>query len=161
MRMRLKASYDVSKFSAVNQAILRAPKRYGLILADNGSAVYIGRAPDPRWNNDDLHQLGQITASDFEVVQMTAIYTETNVPKGAAPSIASFTANPSSVVGGQPVTLSWSVANARCNNVTPQLGPVRGNSIVSTPGATTTYRLESSNQYGRSQASVRVTVVIR
>ncbi|HKE29473.1 MAG TPA: hypothetical protein VKB88_44290 [Bryobacteraceae bacterium] len=95
---------------------------------------------------------GQITASDFEVVQVSAICTGANVPEG-------FTANPSSVLGDQPVTLTWSVSDY--NIVTPQAGPVRGNSIVITPAAIATYKLESTNQYCRSQASVKVTVVIR
>jgi hypothetical protein len=138
--------------------ILRALKQYGLILADNGSAVYISGAPDPRWNNSDLHNLGQITASDFEVVQMSAIYTESDVPTGASPAIGSFTANPASVSAGQPVTLSWTTTNSEYNIVTPQVGPVRGSSVVLTPSATTTYKLESTNQYGRTQKSVKVTV---
>jgi hypothetical protein len=158
MRLRLKAGFDISKFSAQNQVILRALKQYGLILADNGSALYISGAPDPRWNNDDLHQLGQLTASDFEVVQMSTIYTTSNIPKGALPAIHSFTANPASVAAGQPVTLQWSTASSEYNIVTPQVGPVRGSSVVVVPAATTTYKLESTNQYGRSQASVTVTV---
>ena len=44
-------------------------KKYGLILADIGSNMYISGAPDERWNNDDLRRLGQIRASDFEVVK--------------------------------------------------------------------------------------------
>jgi hypothetical protein len=158
MRLRLKAGFDISKFSAQNQVILRALKQYGLILADNGSAIYISGAPDPRWNNSDLHNLGQLTASDFEVVEMGAVYTPSNVPKGAAPAIAAFTANPPSVSAGQQVTLTWSVTNAAYNIVTPQIGPVRGASIVVTAAQTTTYKLESTNQYGRSQASVTVAV---
>jgi len=158
MRLRLKAAFDISGFSAENQVILRALKQYGLILADNGSAVYISGAPDPRWNNSDLHNLGQITASDFEVVQMSTIYTASNVPRGAPPAIGSFTANPLSVSAGQPVTLTWATTNAEYNIVTPQAGPVRATSIVLTPSVTTTYKLESTNQYGRTQASVTVTV---
>ena len=158
MRLRLKAGFDISGYSAQNQVILRALKQYGLILADNGSAVYITGAPDPRWNNSDLHLLGQVTASDFEVVQMDAIYTESNVPTGAAPIISSFTANPTSVSAGQVVTLSWATTSSDYNIITPQAGPVRGNSIVLTPSATTTFTLESTNQYGRTQKSVKVKV---
>ena len=68
-RIRLKASVDISGYSATNQVILRAMKKYGLILADIGSNMYISGAPDERWNNDDLRRLGQIRASDFEVVK--------------------------------------------------------------------------------------------
>jgi len=158
MRLRLKASFDISGFSATNQVILRAMQQYGLILADNGSAIYITGAPDPRWNNDDLHNLGQLTASDFEVVQMGAIYTESNVPTGASPAIGGFTANPTSISAGQPVTLSWTTTNSEYNIITPGVGPVRLTSIVITPSATTTYKLEATNQYGRTTQSVKVTV---
>ncbi len=157
MRLRLKASFDISKFSATNRVILTAMQHYGLILADNGSAIYVSGSPDPRWNNDDLHNLGQLTASDFEVVQMGAVYTESNVPVGASPTIASFTANPTSISAGQPVTLSWSTKGAEYNIVT-SVGAVRGSSVVINPTATTTYKLESTNQYGRTQKSVTVTV---
>ena len=68
-RIRLKASFDISGYSATNQVILRAMKKYGLILADIGSNLYISGAPDERWNNDDLRRLGQIHGSDFEVVK--------------------------------------------------------------------------------------------
>jgi hypothetical protein len=68
-RIRLKASFDISGFSATNQVILRAMKKYGLILADIGSNLYISGAPDERWNNDDLRKLGQVHGSDFEVVK--------------------------------------------------------------------------------------------
>jgi hypothetical protein len=47
----------------------RAMKKYGLILADIGSDLFISGAPDERWNNDDLHQPGQVHGSDFEVVK--------------------------------------------------------------------------------------------
>ena len=75
MRLRLKASFDVSSFSAANQVILNALKKYGMIMADNGSSMYISGAPDDNWNNGDLHNLGGVTAADFDVVQMNPIYT--------------------------------------------------------------------------------------
>jgi len=159
MRMRLKAGFDISGFSKQNQVILTALKKYGMILADNGSAMYISGAPDDRWSNDDLHHLGSLTASDFEVVQMNQIYTPANVPTGTSPTISSFTANPTAPMAGGSVTLSWSVANGEYNIITPQVGPVRGNSIVLTPPAgTTTYTLEATNQYGRTKKTVTVTV---
>jgi hypothetical protein len=68
-RIRLKASFNISGFSATNQIILKAMKKYGLILADIGSNLYITGAPDERWNNDDLRKLGQLHGSDFEVVK--------------------------------------------------------------------------------------------
>jgi hypothetical protein len=68
-RIRLKASFNISGFSATNQIILKAMKKYGLILADIGSNLYVSGAPDQRWNNDDLRKLGQLHGSDFEVVK--------------------------------------------------------------------------------------------
>jgi len=68
-RIRLRADYNISTFSPRNQIILKAMKKYGLILADIGSNLYISGAPDERWNNDELRQLGAIKGSDFEVVK--------------------------------------------------------------------------------------------
>lgn len=68
-RIRLKANMDISGFSATNQIILKAMKKYGLILADIGSNLYISGVPDERWDNDDLHRLGQLHGSDFEVIK--------------------------------------------------------------------------------------------
>ena len=133
MRLRLKAGYDISGFSANMQVILSAMKKYGLIMADNGSAMYISGAPDSRWDNDDLHNLGQVPASAFEVVQMNPVYTASNVPQGAAPSITSFTATPTSVSSGGSATLSWNVSNARYVIVSPQAGAVRGTSVTVQP----------------------------
>ena len=73
MRVRLKASFDVSRFSPAMQVILKALKKYGMILADNGSNWYVSGAPDPRWNDDELNTLKTIRGSDFEVVRMGTI----------------------------------------------------------------------------------------
>src|SRR5204863_3727506 len=64
LRLRLKASIDISSYSAMNQTILRALKQYGMLLADNGASWYISGAPDPRWNDSDLHDLARITGND-------------------------------------------------------------------------------------------------
>jgi hypothetical protein len=158
MRLRLKAGYNISGFSANMQVILSAMKKYGLIMADNGSAMYISGAPDSRWDNDDLHNLGQVPASAFEVVQMSTVYTASNVPQGAAPSIASFTAMPTSVSSGGSVTLSWDAGNASYVIISPQVGAVRGASVMVQPTQTTTYTLYSTNQFSRSTATVTVSV---
>ncbi len=68
-KIRLKANFDVSSYPAHDQVILNALKKYGLILADIGSNMYISGAPDERWNNDELQQLGKVKASDFEVIK--------------------------------------------------------------------------------------------
>jgi hypothetical protein len=68
-RLRLKAGVDLSRFPADAQRICRAMKRYGLIVADNGSDLYITGTYDTRWNNDVLNPaFAGSTASDFDVV---------------------------------------------------------------------------------------------
>src|SRR5437763_5470647 len=158
LRLRLKASFDISGYPADDQVILTAMKKYGLILADNGSAIFISGAPDNRWNNTDLNLLKQITASSFEVVQTGTIFTPTNVPTGPSPTISSFSANPTTVMTGQPVTLNWSVSNSVYNIINHQAGPVRGTSTLVMPSARTTYTLYSTNQFGRTTATATVTV---
>jgi hypothetical protein len=158
MRLRLKSGFNVSGFSANNQVILNAMKKYGLLLADNGSAMFITGAPDSRWDNNDLHQLGTVTASNFEVVQMPTVITSANVPSGTAPTIGSFTASSTSVTAGTAVTLSWQATGASYYLVNSLVGPVRGNSVVVMPSATTTYTLTATNAFGRHTASVTVTV---
>jgi hypothetical protein len=158
MRLRLKSSFDVSGFSAANQVILNAFKKYGIIMADNGSSMYISGAPDDRWSNDDLHNLGQVTTSDFEVIQMSPVYTQSSVPTGAAPQISSFTSSAASVSSGTAVTLSWQVTGASLVVITPQVGAVRGSSVSVTPTATTTYTLYTINAFGNTTSTVSVTV---
>ena len=75
MRVRLKASVNISGFSPAMQVILRALKKHGMILADNGSNWFISGAPDPRWNDSELNTLKSIKGSDFEVVRMGTIVT--------------------------------------------------------------------------------------
>jgi hypothetical protein len=76
MRVRLKPAFDISGFSPAMQVILRALKKYGMIVADNGSNWYISGAPDPRWNDDELSTLKTIKGSNFEVVQMGTVVTQ-------------------------------------------------------------------------------------
>jgi len=69
LRLRLKSSFDVSGYPRQARIVLVALKRYGMIVADNGSSWYITGAPSPGWSNDQLHTLGRVKGSDFEVVQ--------------------------------------------------------------------------------------------
>jgi hypothetical protein len=73
LRVRLKAGFDISGFSPEVRAILQALKTYGMMVADNGSNWYVSGAPDERWSDDDLHELGRVTGSDFEVVDTRAL----------------------------------------------------------------------------------------
>jgi len=70
-RLRLKANKDISGFSEPIQRIFQAMKTYGLIVADNGSDLYISGTYDTRWNNDTLNPaFAALAASDFEVVTL-------------------------------------------------------------------------------------------
>ena len=74
LRVRLKASVDISGFPKQSRIVLQALKTYGMLLADNGSNWYISGAPNPKWSNDDLHSLGRITGAMFEVVDTTSLH---------------------------------------------------------------------------------------
>ncbi|HEY7206965.1 MAG TPA: hypothetical protein VH416_01890 [Gaiellaceae bacterium] len=73
LRVRLKASVDVSSFPPQARVVLVALKRYGMVLADNGSPWYVGGAPDRHWSNDQLHTLGRLDGGDFEVVDTSSL----------------------------------------------------------------------------------------
>jgi hypothetical protein len=75
MRVRLRADYDISTFPQEVQVILTALKRYGMLLADNGSAWFISGAPDPRWSVDNLSAIKREPGSAFEVVRMGVVVT--------------------------------------------------------------------------------------
>ena len=68
LRVRLRADFDLSRLSPQARVIGRALKRYGMILADNGSPWYVTGAPNANWNDDELHDFNQLHGSDFEVV---------------------------------------------------------------------------------------------
>jgi hypothetical protein len=73
LRVRLKASFDTSGFPPQARAVLEALKRYGMMVADNGSNWFISGVPDSRWNNDDLRTLRNVTGSNFEVVDTSTL----------------------------------------------------------------------------------------
>jgi hypothetical protein len=73
LRVRLKASVNISRLPYQARVVAQALKTYGLMLADNGSPWYISGAPNPRWSDDQLHQLDQLTGRDFEVVDTSSL----------------------------------------------------------------------------------------
>ena len=73
LRVRLKASFDVRPFPRQARIVLVALKRYGMLVADNGSDWYITGAPSPGWSNDQLHTLGRVKGSAFEVVDTSKL----------------------------------------------------------------------------------------
>jgi hypothetical protein len=92
-RFRLKSSFVIdNSFSPDAQVILSALKKYGMILADNGSSWYISGAPDDRWDNDVLHELDVVTGDDFEAVDVSSLMVDPN--SGQALSDFTLSANP-------------------------------------------------------------------
>jgi hypothetical protein len=73
LRVRLRASFDTIGFPRQSRIVLEALKRYGMIVADNGSDWYVTGAPSPGWSNDDLHSLGRVKGADFEVVDTSSL----------------------------------------------------------------------------------------
>ena len=73
LRVRLRASFDTSGFGRQSRIVLTALKRYGMLLADNGSPWYISGAPSRGWDNEDLHELGRVRGGDFEVVDTSSL----------------------------------------------------------------------------------------
>jgi hypothetical protein len=82
LRLRLKASVNVSAFPPMDRVILQALKTYGMIVADNGSPWFISGTGSSYWNNDVLHELTEITGNDFQVVDESCLEVSPN--SGAA-----------------------------------------------------------------------------
>lgn len=107
-RFRLKASVNIAGFSHDTQIILTALKKYGMILADNGSSWYISGTPDDRWNNDQLvGELGQLHGSDFEAVDESSLQIAPNSGQ-AVPDLKSV--SPGGVNQGQSATYRIQIA---------------------------------------------------
>jgi len=73
LRLRLRANFPVAGYPRQARIVLTALKRYGMIVADNGSSWYVSGAPDPRWSNDQLHTLHRVHGSDFVVVNTRSL----------------------------------------------------------------------------------------
>ncbi|HXG58887.1 MAG TPA: hypothetical protein VNL91_07680 [Thermoanaerobaculia bacterium] len=124
MRLRLKASRDLSSFPAYVQKIFRAMKTYGLIIADNGSDLYVSGAYDRRWNNDVLNPAFRaLRASDFEVIRA-----------GWKPPLSFVLTIPSRAAAGDALTATLTVYDSDDNVATGYRGTVR---FTSTDGAAT------------------------
>ncbi len=136
-RFRLRANFDVSGFSAANQVILRALKKYGMMLADNGSAWYLSGAPDPRWDNSDLHNLALLHGSDFEAVDVSSLMIDPNSGQAKSTTV-SVTVSPSSA--SVPVNTTKQFTATVANATTPAVNWT----VNSNPGGNTTVGLVST-----------------
>ena len=126
-RVRLKASFDISRYSAQTQVILTALKRYGMFLADNGSNWYISGVPDPGWNDDALvNELRTVTGASFEAVDESSLMVDAN----------------SGQAGGVPPTTTPTATQTqtRTSTATRTRTPTRTNTPMptNTPGPTPT-----------------------
>jgi hypothetical protein len=143
-RFRLTASFDISSFSPINQIILTAMKRYGIIVADNGSSWFISGTPDPRWDDSDLHWLTTITGAQFEAVDSSPLMADPN--SGRALTIpVSVTVSPAStgvrtgttqqftaaVTGSSNRAVTWDVNGVAGGNST--FGTISANGLYSAP----------------------------
>ena len=132
VRFRLKASFDISGFSTTNQIILRALKKYGMMIADNGSAWFLSGAPDPSWDNTDLHVLTTITGSAFEVVDVSPLMIDPNSGQALQNGISVTVTPPSASVAVNAQQSFSAVVNGTSNQMVTWgvNGSVGGNSIV-------------------------------
>lgn len=151
-RLRLKASVDISGFDPYVQRIFQAMKTYGLIMADNGSDMYISGTFDTRWNNDILNPaFGSLSAGDFDVVQLGYCNHPTAVAAGSA-----------TVCSGASAVLSGS-GGTSCSWSPPATGLSDSNSCSPTasPTSTTTYTLTVADDAGCASVNVpTVTVTV-
>ncbi|HEY2016808.1 MAG TPA: hypothetical protein VGH38_25060, partial [Bryobacteraceae bacterium] len=126
-RFRLKASFDISTFPAEVQVILRALKKYGMMIADNGSAWYLSGAPDSRWNNDNLGTVRNVPGSAFEAVDVSSLMIDPNSGQ-ARQSGVSVTVTPSAVtlLTGAVQQFSATVQNSVSQSVTWSVNGILG-----------------------------------
>jgi len=156
-RFRLSAGVDVSGFSAANQVILLALKKYGMMLADNGSAWYISGAPDSRWNNDDLHNLGLIVGSDFEAVDVSGLMIGPNSGQAEQSTTVSVTVSPSTasvpinttqqfsatVTNANTQIVNWSVNGAAGGNST--VGWINASGLYTAPAVPGSFTVQAAS----------------
>ena len=135
LRVRLKASVDISHFSPRVQVLLGALKKYGMILADNGSNWYISGMSDRRFNDDEFHTINQITGADFEVVDTSGLINGPDNGGSAQPSADATAAEPTPTTTHQP---SVERATAGVQHVVV-LTPVADTSVRDGAYATTHY----------------------
>jgi hypothetical protein len=151
-RLRLKASKDISGFTPEMQRVFRAMKKYGLVVADNGSDMYVSGVFDTRWNSDVLNPaFGALKAGDFEVIRLGW------QPPAASPRVQSFAATPAVTRAGSCSTLSWATLGGAVTTLDGgTVGAVDSASVC--PAATTTYSLAVTN--GSTPATRKATVQV-
>jgi hypothetical protein len=142
-RFRLKASFDVTPFPPEVQVILRAMKKYGIMLADNGSAWFISGKPDARWNDSNLHALTQVLGSNFEAVDATVLMLnpdsgaakQNGVTVAVSPAMSTLhvghTRQFTATVTGAPSNVTWSVNTIAGGD--PSVGTIDASGVYTAP----------------------------
>ena len=130
-RFRLKAGFDISPYPPDVQVILRALKKYGMILADNGSAWYLSGEPDARWNNDNLSKMRAITGSAFEAVDVSSLMLDPNSGEAKQTGVSvSVTPSSATVSLGATQQFSATVQNAADSSVIWSVNGIIGGSFA-------------------------------
>jgi hypothetical protein len=171
-RFRLKANFDITPYPSEVQVILRAMKKYGIILADNGSAWFISGAPDPRWNDDNLRTFGQLLGSNFEAVDATVLRIDPNsgaaIQNGVTVSVSPSSATVrttrartfTATVTGAPNTVTWSVNGIAGGNTVVGLidsaGQYVAPSVVPNPAVVTVRATSTASPTSSGAASVTI-----
>ena len=144
-RLRLKAGKDISSFPADAQKIFRAMKKYGLLVADNGSDMYITGTYDIRWNNDVLNPaFSGLSASDFEVITLgynPSAQTPTATRTATPTPIATATSTPVPTATQPPATATPTTTPTATHPPTPTATPTAPSATATataTPTATAT-----------------------
>jgi uncharacterized protein (TIGR03437 family) len=174
-RFRLKDSFDISGYSPEIQVILRALKKYGMILADNGSAWYLSGAPDERWNNDRLRELLRVTGSNLEAVDVTSLMIDPNsgqakqqndttpvpltlsiTPVSATVETGGSVQFTATVTGGSGQAVTWSAGGVAGGNGT--VGTINGAGLYTAPMSASA-SIPITAAIGTVSASATVTVL--
>ena len=144
-RFRLKANFDLSAYPADMQVILRALKKYGMMISDNGSAWYISGAPDSRWDNDHLDLLKNITGSAFEAVDVASLMVDPNSGQAIQPGVSvTITPGAATLLTGATKQFTAVVQNSANQSVTWAVnGILGGGSAVGFVSATGLYTAPS------------------
>lgn len=157
VRFRLRADFDISSFSPTNQIILRALKKYGMMIADNGSAWYLSGVPDSRWNNDQLHDLGRIHGSDFEVVDVSGLMVTSDSGQARQATTAAVTVTPSTVSVQAGKTQIFS--SNQGVTWTASAGTISSAGLFTAPSVPATVTIQARSQADASQVGTALVTV--
>ncbi|HXA43809.1 MAG TPA: hypothetical protein VNV65_12955 [Candidatus Solibacter sp.] len=138
-RFRLRAGYDISRFSAATQVVLKAMQHYGLILADNGSNWYFQGAAETGWSDTMISELKTIPAGQFDAVDESSLMIDPNSAQARQPAIAPPPppARPAPIVAAAPPIVPSPIPSPTDTGPAPQSDAPRrvGSELVYLPGA--------------------------